>query len=180
MIPSVDAAPARRAYCRVDSYIPLEYRLIGDEEREMVTSRIAADILCPNFGHMPPLHNHALNEPLNHLNKKLDAIIQMLTLQLNGFHTLPFKFVTISGNGMKFSSLSPFSPNNMLEFKMILSGQPPVAIYIYGEVVRVERLTSGFLIIVGFTRMDDNIRNMIVHYVFEVERDLLRKRRCDE
>jgi hypothetical protein len=180
MIESTNGTPMQRKYCRVNAYIPMEYRFVRDEEKELVKSRIAADIMCANFDMMPQLNNHSQSEPLSHLNKKLDTVIQMLAFQLDGFHALPFKFVSLSGNGMKFSSQQHFSPRDILEFKMILPLQPPVAIYVYGDVVRMERQTNGYFINACFSRIDEMIRDKIIHYVFEMERNLLRKRRCSE
>ena len=165
----------RREYSRVDAYIPLTYRRINNEEREQIRSRISGEVMLANFNLTPPFENHPQMDCLNLLNKKLDTIIQMMALQSDGFHSLPFKFVSLSGSGMQFSSPQNFSLSNILEFKMILTLYQPVAIYVYGEVVRVGKQSNGYFINVRFIEMADIIRDKIIHFIFETERKLLRE-----
>src|SRR5665647_110192 len=152
----------RREYSRVDAYIPLEYRRINNEEQEQIKSRISGEVMLANFNLMPPLENHPQMECLSLLNKKLDTIIQMMALQSEGFHSLPFKFVSLSGSGLQFSSQQLFSLGDTLEFKMILTLYQPVAIYVYGEVIRVGRQSSGYFVNVRFTEIADTIRDKII------------------
>lgn len=178
MIESSDARPNRREFCRVDVYIPMEYRLVDPEERSLVKSRISGEVLLPDFTLMPPLQDRQM-EYLNQLNDKLDTIIRMLTLQVDGFHALPFKFISLSGSGIKFSSQRPFVCGDRVECKLILTLYKPVAFYLYGDVIRVERQTSGYFISIQFTAIDDLIRDKIIRFVFEMEREMLREKRCD-
>jgi c-di-GMP-binding flagellar brake protein YcgR len=180
MLDSTEATSNRREYSRVDAYIPFEYRLVKEEEYGTVKSRISGEVMLANFNLMPPLENHPQMEYLNQLNKKLDTIIQMMELRCGGFHSLPFKFVSLSASGMKFSSQQCFTLGDILEFKMILTPYQPVAIYVYGEVVRVGRQTNGYYINVRFTAIGDTIQGMIARFVFETEREMLRERRGGE
>jgi c-di-GMP-binding flagellar brake protein YcgR len=165
----------RREYSRVDAYIPLEYRRISEEEREKIKSRISGEVMLANFNVMPPLENHPQMECLTLLNKKLDTIVQMLALQSEGFHSLPFKFVSLSGSGMQFSSQQHFTLGDILELKMILTLYQPAAIYVYGEIVRVGSQSSGYFVNVHFTEITDTIRDTIIHFIFETERKMLRE-----
>lgn len=165
----------RREYSRVDAYIPLEYRRITDEERNQIRSRISGEVMLANFNLMPPLEHHPQMECLHLLNKKLDTIIRMMAFQSEGFHSLPFKFVSLSGSGMQFSSHQHFSLGDLLEFKMILTLFQPAAIYVYGEVVRVGNQSSGYFINVRFTEITDSIREKIINFIFETERKILRE-----
>jgi len=177
MIESIPDTSNRREYSRVDVYIPLEFRLVSNEECGLVKSRISGDLMLADFNLMPPLEDHPQKECLNLLNKKLDAIIQMLALQYEGFHSLHFKYVSISGNGMKFSSQRHFSLGDVLEFKMILTMHQSVALCVYGKVIRVENQTSGFIITVSLIMIGDVVRDHIIQFVFEMEREMLRERR---
>ena len=170
----------RREYSRVDVYIPLECRLLDKEEHGMVKSRVSADLMLADFKLMPPLANHPQIESLNLLNQKLDMIIKMVGLQCEGFHSLPFKFVSLSGNGMKFSSQQRYSLGDILECKMILALHQSAALYTYGEVVRVGNQSSGYFINVRFTAIDHMIRDKIVRFVFETEREMIRQRKSDD
>lgn len=170
----------RREYSRVDVYLPLGCRLLDKEEHGLVKSRISADVMLADFKLMPPLANHPQIESLNLLNQKLDMIIKMVGLQCGGFHALPFKFVSLSGNGMKFSSQQRYSLGDILEFKMILTLHQSAAIYTYGEVVRVGSQSNGYFINVHFTAIDHTIRDKIVRFVFETEREMIRQRKGDD
>lgn len=170
----------RREYSRVDVYIPFGCRLLDKEEHGLVKSRISADVMLADFKLMPPLAKHPQIESLNLLNQKLDMIIKMVGLQCGGFHSLPFKFVSLSGNGMKFSSQQRYSLGDILECKMILTLHPSAAIYTYGEVVRVGSQNNGYFINIRFTAIDHAIRDRIVRFVFETERETIRQRKRDD
>lgn len=170
----------QREYSRVDVYIPVDFRLVPDEERRLVKSKISGEVVLADFHQMPPLENHPQREWMNLLNAKLDKIIQTLTLQSEGFHSLPFKFVTISGSGMCFSSRQGFSLGDLLEIKMMLTLHKPAALYLYGEVVKVQRQTSGYFVAVCFQMIDDGIQDRIIQFAFETEREMLRERRKTE
>jgi len=180
MIKSTPTTRNRREYSRVDAYIPFEFRLVPQEECPLLRSRISGEVMLADFNVMPPLDHHPQMEHLLVLNKKLDTIIKMLALQHEGFHSLPFKFVSISGSGMKFSSRQHLSFGDVIEIKMILTMYQPVAIYVYGKVIRVERQTEGYFITIHFYMIDDSIQNYIVRFVFGMERDMLRERRNTE
>jgi hypothetical protein len=170
----------RREFSRVDVYIPLEFRLVPEEERRLVTSRLSGEVVLADFKQMPSLENHPQLEWVSILNAKLDRIIEALTLQSEGFHSLPFKFVTLSGSGMSFSSQSCFSLGDLLEIKMLMTLHKPAALYLYGEVVKVQRQTSGYFVAVCFQMIDDGIQDRIIQFAFETEREMLRERRKTE
>jgi hypothetical protein len=176
MVDSTTKTNNRREYSRVDVYIPLECRLLEKEERGLVSSRLAVDVMLADFKLLPPLANHPRFQSLAQLNDKLDTIIKIVGLQCEGFHALPFKFVSLGGNGMKFSSLERYSVGDVLECKMILTLQQSTAIYIYGEVVRVTSQGNGYFANVSFTSIDERIRDKIVRFVFETEREMIRQR----
>jgi hypothetical protein len=171
--------PNRREYSRVDVYIPLECRLLGKEEHGLVRSRLSSDVMLAEFKLMPSLANHPQFQSLDLLNRKLDMIIRMIGLQCEGFHSLPFKFVCLSGNGMKFTSQQRYSLGDILECKMILALKQSAAIYTYGEVVRVGSQGNSCFTNIRFIAMDDKIRDKIVRFVFETEREIIRQRKKD-
>ena len=104
----------------------------------------------------------------------------MVGLQYDGFHSLPFKFVSLSGNGMQFSSCQPYSLGDVLECRMILTLHQSSAIYTYGEVVRVGSQNNACFINVRFTAIDPAIRDRIVQFVFETERETIRQRKRND
>jgi c-di-GMP-binding flagellar brake protein YcgR len=85
--------------------------------------------------------------------------------------------VNISGGGMSFSAKENYKPGNILELKMLLPLLPPVALYLYGEVVKTQSQPEGPLIFVKFIAIDEEIRDELVKFVFKRQRDILREKR---
>jgi hypothetical protein len=165
-----------RAYSRVEAYLPLTVQRVPVSERKYVKSRRCEELLLVDFGWMPDLETAPQLAYLDGLNQKVDSVIEMLTLQCGGFHALPFKYVSLSGGGVKFSHPRAFALGDILEFKMILSIAQPVALFVYGEVIQVENQTDGHYITAHFIQTDDQIRDLLVRFVFETEREALRER----
>ncbi|NPU84711.1 MAG: PilZ domain-containing protein [Syntrophaceae bacterium] len=171
----------RREYSRVYAYIPLSFRKVLPEERPVVRARLAGDTILPGGGVVvPEIGDRILYEWLKMLNGKLDSIIRVLTIHAEGFQYLHPKAVQISGSGMSFSSAEPFDSGDLVELKMILTVNQPTALFAYGEVIKVEKQTSGYIAAVSFVKMDDHIRDEIVRFVFEREREILREKRLTE
>lgn len=170
----------RREYTRVDAYLPLGLRLVPAEEQGRVKSRISGEVMLADFNQLPPLDNHPQRDRITVLNTKMDQIIRSLLHRSEGFHTLPFKYVTLSGSGMSFSSHQLFSPGDLLEIKTLLTLQKPAALYLYGEVLKVQKQTSGYFTALCFRHMDEGIRDRIIRFAFETEREMLRERRANE
>jgi hypothetical protein len=171
----------RREYSRVYAYIPLSFRKVLPEERPVIRARLAGDAIFPGSNvAVPEIGDRILYEWLKMLNNKLDGIVRLLTIHAEGFHALPSKAVQISGSGMNFSSAEPFEQGDLVELKMILTVNQPTALFAYGEVVKVDKQTSGYIAAVTFVKMDDHIRDEIVRFVFEREREILREKRLTE
>ena len=169
----------RREYSRVAAYIPFEYRIVSPEEKQHLQARILDDTTSVENVSFPDRGDHdpILGEWLKILNLKLDMIIRLMTLQREGYFGLSFKAVNISGGGLSFSSAQEIPLGEILEIKMILKLQQPVELCIYGEVVKVENCTDGYFIAVHHIYMDDFIRDVIVRFVFEREREIIREKR---
>jgi c-di-GMP-binding flagellar brake protein YcgR len=169
----------RREYSRVDTYIPCEYSIVLPEERPHVQARIAGDNIAsegmniPNRGSSAPV----LEEWFQILNSKLDAIIHLMNLRQEGYLGLPYKAVNISGGGMSFSVPKAIPLGDILEIKILLTFQQPVVLCIYGEVVKSDLADGGHFVAVNYVHMDDFIRDMIVRFVFEREREIIRETR---
>jgi len=167
----------RREYSRVYAYIPLGYRLVPPYERHSsLRARISGETAISDFKLLPEMEDFQQGEWFNILNKKLDMIIRLLTVQSEGFQSLPFKAVNISGSGISFSTHESFRVGDTIELKMILASTQslPMYLYAYGEVKKAGRQTSGNVVSTKFVKMDDAIRDEIVRYVFEREREIIR------
>lgn len=167
----------QREYSRVDAYIPLECKLIDSGHREFVHSRIAGETVLAEFKSLPDPDDQLIAEWLKTINTKLNSIIRMLTIHHEGFDQLPMKKVNISGGGISFSADKPYSQGDILEFKLTLTMQYPLSLFLYGEVVEANKNAPGYNTSVQFIALDDFIRDEVIKFVFEREREILRKRR---
>ncbi len=174
-----DIGNLRREYSRVDVSIPFEYRVILPDEKHRVQARITDNSTETKYGQRPNDSNFdpILEKWLEILNSKLDAIVSLLRLQKEGDFGSSFKAVNISGGGISFSVPEAIPLGEILEIKIMLTFQQPVVLVIYGEAVKSEFMNGGHLIAVHYIHMDDSIRDMIVRFVFEREREIIRETR---
>jgi hypothetical protein len=172
-----DSYENRREYSRVSAYIPFEVHIVPPELRPDIRSRIYSETVLPDIKALPDVQDQILSGWLTMLNAKLETIIRLLTVHKEGFDCMPFKYVTISGSGMSFKSLEPFALGDILEIKMMLSMSQSVALYVYGEVRQIDSQQNVHYISVQFTGADDAIRDEIIRFVFEKEREILREKR---
>ena len=85
--------------------------------------------------------------------------------------------VNISGGGISFNTGKSFFPGDILEIKVMLSMQKPSAFFLYGEVVELAKINAGYDTSVQFVGIDDFVRDEIIRFVFETEREILREKR---
>ncbi|MHB8907970.1 MAG: PilZ domain-containing protein [Syntrophales bacterium] len=171
-----DMRSENRKYCRVEACIPFAYRLVPPEERKNIQSHISSATFLTGQKPMPEIHDPSLAEWINLVNVKLDTIIQLLTLDREGFQSLPFECVNISAGGLRFLSQQRYAIGDTLELRMMLSLLHPVALYVYATVLSVsERRAEGdYDISVEFIAMDNAIQDEIIRFVFEREREIIR------
>ena len=167
----------RREYSRVEAYVPFEYRIVLQEEKGHIRARISGDTATTDFRPIPDMSDNILEEWLKILNSKLDTIISLITLQREGYFGLPFKAVNISGGGMSFVLPQAIPLGEILEIKLMITLLRPLALCIYGEVVKVEQRNEGYLTSIYYINMDDFIRDAIIRFVFEREREIIREKR---
>ena len=169
----------RREYSRVEAYVPFEYRVIAPEEREHIQARISGNKAGSDLRPLPDMgeYDHILGEWLKILNAKMDTVIRLITLQKDGYFGLSFKAINISGGGLSFSSAQEVGLADILEIKLMLTQQQPLAMSIYGEVVKSEKRDNGFFIAIRYVHMDELVRDEIIRFVFEREREIIREKR---
>ncbi len=179
----------------------MECRRLGPEEIDKVRSRMSGEAFLAEFASSacrasststPQLHTEGypcdfeglpeIEDPrlanwLQVINAKLDAVIRMLSIQQEGFLRLPFLRVNIGGGGLKFEAREEYAVGDILEIKMMLSPHRPVAMYLCGEVTSIKTKDGGSEVAVKFVLIDDEVRDEIVRFVFEKEREILRGKR---
>ena len=169
--------PQRREFSRVQVQLPVDVRLVPLEERPNIRSRVSGRYSVKESAFLPDVEDKHLAEWLKLLNSKLDTIIRILSLQEEGLGSLPFNSENISGGGLSFTSPHLFSPGDILEIKTIFSAIQPVIFCLYGEVVKIEKRGHDYFTSVKFIAIDEPLRDEIVRFVFEMERELLRTQR---
>jgi hypothetical protein len=176
---TIEGEGHRREYSRVDAYIPFEYRIVGDEEKEHIRAQIFGDAAAPELRPLPDMgdHDYIFGEWLKMLNLKLDTVIRLITLQREGYFGLPYKTVNISGGGMSFLLPQAIALGTILEIKFMMTRNQPVAMCIYGEVTKSVWREDIYFIAIRYVHMDVSIRDEIIRFVFEREREIIREKR---
>ncbi len=172
-----DEKEYKREYSRVDVYIPFEFKLINPEHRNALRARVAEESILAEFKSLPNPDDQLIAQWLQSINAKLDEIIRMMARQHGGFNCLNFAKVNISGGGMSLHTGKIFAPGDILELKVMLGIQNPVALFLYGEVVEAEKPRDEYDTSIKFINLDDYIRDEIIRFVFESEREILREKR---
>ena|SRR5208282_4087288 len=166
-----------RAFSRVDAHLPLELRVVPAEERGTIKARTSGDMPLVDLRALPELHDKVLGEWINMLNSKLDAIINKLSSEREGFGALPLAHVNISGGGLGFFSKDKYNAGDIIEAKLLLPMMPPVALFVYCEVVKVDHTAKGYMTATKFVAMSEEITDEIVKFVFKRQREILREQR---
>jgi len=167
----------QRQYSRVDTYIPLEYKIIDSQQKQFVRSRLAGESILAEFKSLPKHDDQIITEWLKTINAKLDEIIRMMTIHHEGFNCLNMTKVNIGGGGISFNTGKSLFPGDILEIKVMLSMQKPVALFLYGEYLEIAKHHPEFDTSVQFIGIDDFIRDEVIRFVFETEREILREKR---
>jgi HD-GYP domain-containing protein (c-di-GMP phosphodiesterase class II) len=83
--------------------------------------------------------------------------------------------VNISGGGMSFKSAKQYHKGDILEIIMSLSMPSQITLWVYGEVLRVEKTKNNhYQAFIKFFNISDKIREKIVNFVFQTEREILK------
>jgi hypothetical protein len=167
----------KREYSRVDTYIPLEYKRITASDKGSLRSRLAGESLLAEFKELPNPDDQLIAQWLQNMNAKLDELIRIMTLQRDGFNCMSMAKVNISGGGMSFNTGKSFSPGDILEVKVMLNLQKPMAFFLYGEVLQLEKPHPEYDTSIRLINMDEYIQGEIIRFVFETEREILREKR---
>jgi hypothetical protein len=167
----------KRNFSRVDAFIPMSYRFVPSEEQDYIQSKIFDPIYFKGTDIFPEITDQALDTCLRIINSKLDQLLHLLTLRNEGFHSLPSRLVNISGSGIRLTTSEKFSIGDILEIKTFLSSQKHCALCIYGKIVGIEEDPEGYQTSLSFIHLDDAVRDEIIKFVFDREREILREKR---
>ncbi|HMK55468.1 MAG TPA: PilZ domain-containing protein [Dissulfurispiraceae bacterium] len=85
--------------------------------------------------------------------------------------------INISGAGICFESQTPYATGDFLEIRFMLENVYEGLIAVSVEVLRVERRTKDYCVAVKYVAIDEQIRDLIVKFVFLRERILIQEKR---
>ncbi|MBI5057056.1 MAG: PilZ domain-containing protein [Nitrospirae bacterium] len=125
--------------------------------------------------------NGKLYAMVQELNTKLDFIINHFILEKEGLLTPEKKSVNISASGIKFTIDRPVKKGDIMEIKLLLPTFPPVAVFAYGEVKRATPLDDKTCeVALEYLNMSEPVRNEIIKYTLNCQREAIRKSREQE
>jgi len=169
-----------REFSRITTLLPLAVRVISPEEWDVSHARIFGEAIYSDQSTLPEVNDAHLSVWLKTINAKLDSIINILTFSQAGFDSLIPHSATISANGMAFLLKEDIPVDACVEIKILLFSLSTVAVQVYGKVLTVKEQDSQYRVAVKFSPMDDQIRNEIVRFVFEKEREMLREKKGEK
>lgn len=169
----------KRNFSRVDAFIPLSYRLVPKEDHVFIQSEIIDRFSMDTFSTFPEITDQPLFNGLSILNAKLDKILYLLTIRNEDLRSPSSRLVNISGAGLRFTLSEKFEDGDILEVRIHLAALKYRTLQLYGKIICIEERPEGYLTSLSFIQIDDSIRDEIVKFVFEREREVLRERRGD-
>ncbi|HWR68894.1 MAG TPA: PilZ domain-containing protein [Desulfomonilia bacterium] len=123
-----------------------------------------------------------MSQGLWEVNRKLDLLIHMFLADdfKDLMNTAP-RDVNISASGIRFISDRPYEMGDLVEIRLILPMVPLLFIRLVGEAIRQKNVTSTpqairYAVAVRFLRVDAEIREDIIRYLFRRQREVLRRR----
>lgn len=157
----------------VSAQIPIEVVPLAGVGKEALRTRLTTEMHLTDIKELPEHDDKVLSAWLKLLNQKLEAVIGLLDKEREQFRRLEYRNVEISGGGITVRLPDEFENKGLVEMKLLLPAIPPVAMYVYGEVADCR----GGAVSVRYLPMDDELRDRIVHYVFQRQREVLREQR---
>ncbi|MBI5143012.1 MAG: PilZ domain-containing protein [Nitrospirae bacterium] len=175
------AGADRREFVRIDDTMPVEVAVIPRERGAEVRSRITVMPVVerPEFQAVET-GEAAILKYLMAVNAKLDLLINAMITEKGGVGKARNRRVNVSACGMRFAMDTKPVIGDIVELKMILPGVPPMAVDAFGEVVWIEgapQPDGRYLVAARFVAMDDDVRDEIVGYIFNRQREHIRNRR---
>ena len=185
---------AQREFVRLDDFIGFAYEhLVPASKEEKV-----GDVLLEGHGYEPVSDymkdmdvkrlDPGLIKVLIGIDQKMNFILKCLTDKDTLFKMPTKKNVNISGAGISFTAPEEFPAGAKLKLKMCFSSYPYTILSAIGEVVRVikedipekdgkpVRVQKEFPTAVRFVTIDENTREMIIHHVFNKQREIIKQR----
>lgn len=178
--PAVEPASGRRAYYRVDGILPIRLTPLAPAEVDAAIFDLSMpDPLCEPVGE--GVDDTPLMARLRRIEEKLDLLLGAAAVdvprQLSGRDRRPLVF---SGSGLALRVEETFEAGDAYRVEILLP--PPYArtLRAVGYATRADRGTPGAdgrrLLPIALTHMDDEDRDTLVAYSYDLQRFALRAR----
>ncbi len=180
----------RREYFRVADRLPIEFRLVCDDEYERLEKQIkytptqrvdrANEIhFLKRAASKTARENDRIYSYLQAIDRKLDILLDLVaSAQKDQIYTRRYVEVNISGAGIRFVSDIHLEKDLFLEVKIVLPFFPFPKITALCKVVRGERKKGEgppqWQTALKFLMINDEDRDLLINYVFTKEREILR------
>ncbi|WP_420266863.1 PilZ domain-containing protein [Candidatus Magnetominusculus dajiuhuensis] len=157
----------RRTYPRVDAYARVGVRVLPVQGQSAYFSEISEAAAVADIANSELNEVTELPELLSDLQERAYSLGRVLDSsdKADGFRKLEYKQLNLSGSGVRLLCNTMVSVKDIIELRMILPVQPPVPIFIYGEVVRVMETEDGYAAASEFIAVSDEIRRDIAQFV---------------
>lgn len=170
-----------REYFRVDDVLAVSFRKINEDDfkKSKIISGFSpepTEMVQPEESIQPGLWKLLVN-----INRKLGLILDKMNIESAGLAHTEERMVNLSAAGIRFTGRENFEQGQALEVKMLLPTYPQLGLIVYGRVVRVIDLGNGtYDVAVGFEDLPDEIKDEIVQYTLNRQREIIRKQRYGE
>jgi len=162
------------AFAQVDAEILMALRVIPADEHDRAQSRFHTQ--HPLLEPLPmDVRDTALAEWLSLLNRKLDAVLKMLEERDDHLSGMTLHRVNIGAGGMTCRTDTALHAGDLVEIKMRFLFDKPVVLSVIGKAVSV----TPDAVIMQFLSMTDEMRDLIVRFVFQKEREIMQAQRKD-
>lgn len=116
-------------------------------------------------------------DALAEMDHVLEEVLSRLNIERGEFIKTTNREVNVSAAGLKMRVPQRLEVGDSLEVKMLLPTTPAVGVVTDGTVVRVERAEDGgYEVALGFSEMDDEVRDEIIRYALGRQREFIRQR----
>jgi hypothetical protein len=169
----------KRSYFRVDDTFPVEAKRIkADTPYKKSKIFRGYDVETSDIDQPDETINPKLWQMLVDINAKLTSILDNLRFESEGFKKSEEKIVNLSASGIRFTMGEKVMPGDRLEIKMLLPTGPPIGIITYGNVVRANEIGNDqYEVSLHFSDMDEEVREEIIRYAINRQREIIRKDR---
>ncbi len=189
----------RREYVRTPLFVDVEFAIVGRDEYEAVRQseqqarrRGRATFSFDQGGQYEADSSFysGMIDFLIDIDHKLDRMLRLMS-RLSGLESPAYsddkgddvffagQGLDISGAGMGIICDKALEEGQIIKANFMIPRFPVIPLVVFGEVVRVTPVQEGdrqrFNVFLGFIDLDEEDREKIISYTFQVQRDTIRK-----